>query len=64
MRYNGFMGGKVLSSWKQSIWHLQIRSMVRSTISMRSMLMPPENFEKLMQIESEAILESKYMHLI
>ena len=68
MRYNRFLGGRgVLSSWKQSIW------IPRPSINMfhcANMLMlgglracPLEKF-RCSAIESEAILESKYMHVI
>ena len=70
MRYNRYLGGKVLSNCKQSIWKIRgprnmLYSIVRSTISMRSMLMlgdlgacsSQENFEKYSEIESEAISE-------
>ena len=78
MRYNGFLGGgakyyPVGSKAYGYLGHLYICSIVQSTISMRSMLMlgglgacPPRKILKnrCSEIESEAILESKYMHVI
>ena len=73
MRYNGLLGVKYYPPESKAYGHLEIRSIVRRTISMCNMLMLGglgacllEKFQKMRcsEIESEAILESKYMHAI
>ena len=72
MRYNGFLGGKVLSSWKQSIWipKAPINTFHCAKHANAKGVWPwghahQKNFEKRnSEVESEAILESKYMHVI
>ena len=71
MRCNGLLGGEVYRPGSKAQGHQKMCSIVRSTISMWSILMlggsggmpPRKNLKRCSEIESEAILELKYMHV-
>ena len=70
MRYNGFLGGEVLSSRKQRIWiprasicTFNCAKHNQHANARESGGMPPQK-NRCFEIESKAILESKYMHVI